>query len=183
VSAQFVDGAIAVDDDWVDQLGHGTAAAATIKGHAPEAELYSIRIFRRRLEAHPESLLFAIDWAAEHGLDLLNLSLGCTDLGREPEFGASCERARTSGLVIVSASHVAGAPCLPGKLDGVIAVDSDPDLTGAEMRFEDDVVIASHWARPLEELPKERNFSGVSLAIANVTGVAAALLARGLRIR
>ena len=71
VGLRFSDGIVETDDDWEDVLGHGTAAAATIRAHAPSAELYSIRIFRRRLETHVDTLLAAIEWASSETLDLL----------------------------------------------------------------------------------------------------------------
>ncbi|GMR24291.1 MAG: hypothetical protein BMS9Abin37_2814 [Acidobacteriota bacterium] len=49
---------------------------------------------------------------------------------------------------------------------------SPPDA----IRYENGVFVASSWARELPGLPKERNVHGVSLAVAHVTGMAAALL-------
>jgi len=180
VGLRFSDGVVAVDDDWEDMLGHGTAAAATIRAHAPNAELYSIRIFRRRLKTHVDTLLRAIEWASSETLDLLNLSLGCTEQGRAPEFAAACARAHEVGLVIVAAHELSGKPSLPGRLDGVIAVRENHELEADAIRYENGVFIASSWARELPGLPKERNFHGVSLAVAHVTGMAAALLAESV---
>ena len=186
VGLRFRDGVVEVDDAWEDLLGHGTAAAATIRAHAPSAELYAIRIFRRRLETHVDTLLRAIEWAISDcpegpgALDLLNLSLGCTEDAREPEFAAACERAHKAGLVIFAAHEVSGEPSLPGRLDRVVAVRADRELEADTIRYEDGVFVASTWARELPGLPKERNFHGVSLAVAHVTGMAAALLATGV---
>ena len=180
VGLRFSDGIVEADDDWEDVLGHGTAAAATIRAHAPSAELYSIRIFRRRLETHVDTLLAAIEWASSETLDLLNLSLGCTEEGRAPEFAAACARAHEVGLVIVAAQQASGKPSLPGRLDGVIAVDEDHELEADAIRYENGVFVASSWAREIPGLPKERNVHGVSLAVAHVTGMAAALLAESV---
>ena len=168
IGVRVRDGAIETDDDWVDQLGHGTAVAATIRGHAAAAALYSIRIFRRRLEAHLEALLYAIDWARSHGLDVLNLSLGC----EEQALSDACRSATGAGLIVVAA-HTDALP-------GAIAVCDDRELGVDEMRFEGGVFLASSWAWPLGELPKERNFHGTSLAVANVTGIVAGALAAGV---
>ena len=116
IGVRVRDGAIETDDDWVDQLGHGTAVAATIRGHAADAALYSIRIFRRRLEAHLEALLYAIDWARSHGLDVLNLSLGC----EEQALSDACRSATGAGLIVVAA-HTDALP-------GAIAVCDDRDV-------------------------------------------------------
>ena len=180
VGLRFSDGVVEADNAWEDLLGHGTAVAATIRAHAPSAELYSIRILRRRLETHVDTLLGAIEWASSQTLDLLNLSLGCTEEARAPEFAAACARAHEVGLVIVAAQEASGKPSLPGRLDGVIAVEEDHELEADAIRYENGVFVASSWAREIPGLPKERNVHGVSLAVAHVTGMAAALLAESV---
>ncbi len=183
VGLRFRDGVVEVDDAWEDLLGHGTAAAATIRAHAPRAELYAIRIFRRRLETHVDTLLRAIEWASSdcpEPLDILNLSLGCTEEARAPEFAAACGRAHEAGLIIVAAHEVSGKPSLPGRLDGVVAVRDDRELDADTIRYEDGVFVASPWAREIPGLPRERNFHGASLAVAHVTGMAAALVTTGV---
>jgi flavin-dependent dehydrogenase len=144
------------------------------------ARLARLCIFRRRLETHVDTLLGAIEWASSETLDLLNLSLGCTEEGRAPEFVAACARAREVGLVIVAAQESSGEPSLPGRLDGVIAVEGNHELEADAIRYENGVFAASSWARELPGLPKERNVHGVSLAVAHVTGMAAALLAESV---
>lgn len=171
VGIRFRDGAVAVDDEWEDALGHGTAVAATIRGLAPDAALYSVRVFHRALEAHVEALLYAIEWAASKKLDLLNLSLGCTASEREHEFRESCDRARDAGVAIVSA-----ADALPGTLPGVLAVRADRVLQEDRVRFADGVFHAAPWARQRGELPREKNFHGTSFAVARVSGLSAAIL-------
>jgi Subtilase family len=170
IGLRFLDGRIEEDESWEDLLGHGTAVAATIKGHAPESTLYSIRIFRRRLEAPVESLLHAIDWAASQNLDLLNLSLGCASEERRGDFLEACAAAVEAGLAIVT-------PAEAGEIPGVISVVGDAALEGGQIRAEGGKLHASPWARRRGELPRERNFHGTSFAVANVTGISARLMA------
>lgn len=169
IGLRFRHGRIERDESWEDVLGHGTAVAATIRGHAPEAALFSIRIFRRRLEAPVESLLHGIDWAAHQNLDLLNLSIGCTREEKRAAFVEACADAAAAGLAIVTA---AGAVEIPG----VISVAADPALEGNRFRAEGGIFHASPWARKRGELPRERNFHGTSFAVANLTGIAARLM-------
>jgi subtilisin family serine protease len=176
IGIRFRNGRVETDVSWEDVLGHGTAVAATIRGHAPEARLYSVRIFHRRLEAHVEALVRAIDWAAEEKLDLLNLSLGCTSLEPGRDFAEACERAARAGVVIVTAAESDGHSSLPGALAGVIAVAADASLEESEIRYDGTLFRASPWARKRGELPRERNFHGTSFAVANVTGLAAHIL-------
>jgi hypothetical protein len=176
VGIRSIDGEVVTDAEWADLLGHGTAAAATIRGHAPEAALYAIRIFRRRLVARAEALLHAIHWASEQRLALLNLSLGCTEERLRGAFTEACDRARAAGTIVVAAAEMASRPALPGCLEGVVTVRPDEALEEDGLRYQDGVFYASAWARRLGPLVRERNLHGASLAVAHVTGLAASLL-------
>jgi subtilisin family serine protease len=174
VGIRLRDGRLSRDSSWEDCLGHGTAVAATIRGHAPEAKLYSIRVFHRALEAHFEAILDAIEWGVEERVDLLNLSLGCSNRERDEVFDAACARAADGGVAVVSASEAG---------DGVsfLAVAADYGLEGGEIRFERGLFHASPWARQRGNLPREKNFHGASFAVAHVTGIAAKLMSEGER--
>ncbi|MFQ5791358.1 MAG: S8 family serine peptidase [Acidobacteriota bacterium] len=166
------------DADYLDRLGHGTAVAATIREKAPGAELYGIRIFRRRLKAPVEALVAAVEWAMEKKLHLLNLSLGCTRPAARPVVEKVCRRADKAGVFVVAAAEADGTPSLPGCLPCVVAVRPDPDLKGDAYRGGREqeggsFFFASPWARKLPGLPRERNLHGPSLAVANLAGVAA----------
>jgi hypothetical protein len=174
VGIRVRDGRVERDSSWEDLLGHGTAVAATIREHAPSASLVSIRVFHRRLEAHFEAVLDAIEWGVEERLDLLNLSLGCANREREASFDAACARAMERGVAVVSAA---------GECEerAFLAVAADYALNGEEIRFEGGRFHASPWARQRGILPRERNFQGTSFAVAHVTGIAARILAEGER--
>jgi subtilisin family serine protease len=176
IGIRTVDGEVVTDEAWDDVLGHGTAVAATIRGHAPQAELYAIRIFRRRLAARAEALLRAIAWAAERRLALVNLSLGIAEETFRPAFAEASDRAREAGTLLVAAAEMSGRPALPGSLDDVLAVRPDEALGEDEVRYENGIFRASAWARQLGPLARERNLRGASLAVAHVTGMAASLL-------
>jgi len=177
VGIRFRDGRVEWDDEFHDLIGHGTAVAATICGKAPDAELYSIRIFRRRLSATAESLVAAIEWAAKKHLHLLNLSLGCTSAARREEIEQACLRAERAGAFIVAAAEADGVPSLPGCLPVAIGVKPDPSLPLSGYHFVEEgsgtQFLASPWAHELPGLPREKNFHGSSLAVANLTGMAA----------
>jgi hypothetical protein len=174
VGIRFREGRVERDSSWEDLLGHGTAVAATLREHAPTATLYSIRVFHRTLEAHFEAILDAIDWGVEMRLDLLNLSLGCTNRENDAAFDDACARAFDRGVTVVSAA---------GSGDGgaLVPVAADYALEGQELRLEEGRFLASPWARQRGILPRERNFHGTSFAVAHVTGIAARLLSEGER--
>ena len=68
---------------------------------------------------------------------------------------------------------------LADAVDGDLEPDA-PAFTGATPPEPNNPYADSQAARELPGLPKERNFHGVSLAVAHVTGMAAALLAEGV---
>ena len=72
----LADGCIQREDDFSDRAGHGTACAGIIRKLAPAAELYGIRVFDESLTTDGQSLVEAVAWAIEEGMDVVNLSLG-----------------------------------------------------------------------------------------------------------
>ena len=58
-----------IGDDPVDRLGHGTAVAGAIREKVPDAELFAVKVFDRRLTAPIGALLRALEWCrrASHG--------------------------------------------------------------------------------------------------------------------
>ena len=182
-----VSGGIAVgptgelSDDYVDRLGHGTAVAAAIREKAPKCELLAVRVFDRSLMTTGQALVAAIEWSALQGVQLINLSLGTTNQEHAPALAAAVAKAAAHGALVVSAAPQHDAAWLPGGLPGVIAVDVDWDCPRDECRVvtADDGGIrlsASGYPRPIPGVPPERNFSGLSFAVANATGLLAPLL-------
>ena len=109
---------------YLDYLGHGTAVAAAIRAHAPEAELYTAKVFDRALTTDIDRLIRAIDWCIAQPVDLINLSLGTPNPTHEGVLRAAIERAGESRIVIVAP----GDGSLPGRLPGVIAVKESHPL-------------------------------------------------------
>lgn len=79
----FTDEAVDTDKDWQDDgIGHGTHVAGTvvahhnrrgIKGFAPEADLYILKVFPG---GRISSLIAALKYCVDHQIDIVNLSLG-----------------------------------------------------------------------------------------------------------
>lgn len=163
--------------DYVDRLGHGTAVTAAIREKAPEAELFAVKVFDRALSTTIGSLIAGIDWAANAGVHLVNLSLGTSRQVHEQALREAVARAAARGTLIVSAYDDGEARWLPGSLPGVIPVRVDYALARDRYRVEDSggvtVFHASGFAREIPGVPPERNLHGISLAVANVTGFAA----------
>ena len=167
-------------EDFVDRIGHGTAAASAIHEKAPEAELWAVKVFERELATSVPVLVRAIDWAVERGIRLVNMSLGTPNRLRAPELGPAIERAFRAGTVIVSAHEHEGALWYPGALPGVVGVVADPGQPRDELGLVElprgTAVVASPYPRPIPGVPVERNLHGISFAVANATGLIARVL-------
>jgi len=154
-------------DDVVDRLGHGTAVAGAIRERAPDAELYAVKVFDRRLAANIDIIVRALEWCRNNAMDLVNLSLGTENPAHRERF----LNAIANDLLVVSA---AGA--LPGSLPMVIGVAADPDCPRNVFRYHDGVFYASPYPRPIPDVPVTRNLRGTSFAVANMTGLVARTL-------
>jgi subtilisin family serine protease len=166
--------------DYVDRLGHGTAVTAAIREKAPDAELFAVKVFDRALSTNIASLVAGIDWAANAGMHLVNLSLGTSRQVHEQVLREAVARAAARGTLIVSAYDDGEARWLPGSLPGVIPVVVDYTLARDQYRVADlegvTLFHASGFAREIPGVPRERNLHGISLAVANMTGFAARAL-------
>jgi subtilisin family serine protease len=181
-----VAGGVAIDEDgrehgdYVDRLGHGTAVAAAIREKAPDAEIYAVKVFDRSLSTRVSALVAAIDWAARHGVHLINLSLGTARAEHERALDAAVRGAAVRGAVIVAAAEDEGVRWLPGSLPGVIAVQLEATCPRGEYRVASvngvTVFRASGFPREIPGVPPERNLNGISFAVANMTGFVARVL-------
>ncbi|MGH7616493.1 MAG: S8 family serine peptidase [Gemmatimonadaceae bacterium] len=161
--------------DFADRVGHGTAVAAAIREKGPGVELIAARIFDRQLATSVDVLVRAIQWAADEGAQLINLSLGTTNPAHAEKLAPAVAYAAERGGLVVSAREWNGSAWLPGSLAGVLGVVADAELdrdaievTPAESGLPR--YAAAPFPRPIPNVPRERNLSGVSFAVANVTG-------------
>jgi hypothetical protein len=164
------------DGDTVDRLGHGTAVAAAIRDIAPGTTLLVGKIFDRSLSTNATVLARGIDWAVERKAHVINLSLGTSNPGHASTLGESVSRAAKAGAIVVSARESGGVVWLPGSIEGVASVVADSSLERDELEIDERGFIAAPYPRPIPGVPRERNLSGVSFAVANVSGFLARLL-------
>ena len=166
-----------VDDDYIDELGHGTAVTAAIREKAPAAEIIAIKVFERSLKTDIATLVRGIDEAAARGAELINLSLGTSKSEHRALLEDAVARARANGALIVAANDDGGVRWLPGCLENVVAVRADwtCDRQTYAVGFVEDRLMLSTSAYPREipGVPRERNLNGVSFAVANATGFVA----------
>lgn len=171
-----------IDGDFADRIGHGTAVGAAILEKAPGIELVAVRVFDRTLATSADVLARAISWAAANGARLINLSLGTSNQNRAAVLGAAVDDARAAGAIVVAARESGGLTWLPGSLPNVAGVTLDASCDRNELAATFDTghphvwFTASGYPRPIPGVPVERNLSGISFAVANVSGFLARVL-------
>jgi Subtilase family len=163
-----------IENDVIDRLGHGTAVAGAIREKAPDAELYAVKVFDRRLSANIDVILRALEWCRDREMDLVNLSLGTENPAHRDRFASIIG----DDLLVVSAANA-----LPGSLPEVIGVAADPECPRDIFRYHDGMFHASPYPRPIPGVPRDRNLHGVSFAVANMTGLVARALEHSSRAR
>ncbi len=168
------------NDDYTDRLGHGTAVTAAIQDLAPDAVVWSLKIFDRTLETSFEALVAAIDWAGAHDVALVNLSLGTSEPAHAGPLRDAVRRVSGRTVVIAAGDHN-GVAWLPGTLDGVLGVELDWSCRRGSYTVGGTAVAprlrTSGYPRPIPGVDPEHNLKGLSFAVAGMTGLAARAMA------
>lgn len=166
-------------EDFVDRLGHGTAVVAAIREKAPDVAIIAVKVFFDSLATDVDTLERAIVEAAARA-DVINLSLGTAEIRHYQRLDAAVLCARRDGAIVVAARDDGGVMWLPGCLEGVLSVRADGSLhRGAydvRMVNERPVLVTAPYPRGIPGIPRERNLSGVSFAVANASGFVARAL-------
>ncbi|OKH98344.1 type VII secretion-associated serine protease [Streptomyces sp. CB02923] len=151
-------GAAPGDSSWAE---HGTAMSGIIAGHghgadrsdgvigvAPEARILPVRVIledsdperRRARSERAGALADGIRWAADHGVDVINLSLGddSSSAHPEPREDAAIQYALSKGVPVIASAGNGGKDgdhvSYPAAYPGVIAVTA-VDQWGSRANF------------------------------------------------
>jgi subtilisin family serine protease len=108
-----------------DLVGHGTACAGIIRAFAPKAEIVSIRVLGPNNRASGRAFIRALEWVAERGIDVANLSLSSRSDELFPYFHDVVDEAYFRGCLLVSAaSNTPGESSYPSLFSSVVSVAS-----------------------------------------------------------
>jgi len=211
LTAKLVPGRDLVDGDAVarDPNGHGThvagiAAAATanavgIAGAAPAARIMPVRVLRADGSGDERTIAAGIGWAAAHGADVINLSLGeegfASRLRRNGPLNGAIRRAvAQDGAVVVAAAGNEGRAggvyraAVPVIVVGATGPSGAPALFS---NFGDQRAVVAPGVGVLSTAPREpttlfprgtggyARLDGTSMAAPMVAAVAALLVAEG----
>jgi subtilisin family serine protease len=175
-----------------DDNGHGTHVAGIIAamdnrigvvGVAPAAQLYAIKVLNSRGVGTLTTLIKGIEWAIDHGMHILNISIG-GGTSVPGNLVAAINAAVNRGILVVAAAGNNGEANgkgnnveVPGKIRGAIAVAA-LDKNNRRAPFSatgPEVAIAAPGVRILSTFKGGRYavLSGTSQAVPHVVGAAA----------
>src|SRR5438128_3716261 len=132
-----------VKDDGTTFQGTYDANTPNVKfrigpGVAPLADVYAVRVFG--CVGSTDVVVEAIDWAVQHGMQIISMSLGA-DFGPEDTADAEAsEHAAEAGLIVVAAAgnagqsvYFLGSPAAGDKTLAAAAMDSTATFPGATL--------------------------------------------------
>ncbi len=180
----------------MDDNEHGTHVAGTIAGRglgggvlgvAPKATLMPVKVLDKDGAGSLSDIVKGIDWAADHGANVINMSLG------GPSGSTALERAvkyaLSKGVVVVAAAGNSGPDPdtvgYPAGYPGVIAVAASDSSDGVADFSSRGAAVA--FIAPGVDITSTvpgggyAKLSGTSMASPHVAGLAALAVERGAR--
>lgn len=116
-----------------DDFGHGTACAGIIHSIAPEAQVVSIKVLGDGLSGKATAFHRGLQWAAEQGCQVINLSLGTNRREWALPFYEACDDAYFRGSLVVAAANNVLRSSYPSLFASVVSVACN--LASDPMRF------------------------------------------------
>ena len=107
-------------------------------GVAPKADLYSIRVFG--CEGSTDVTVDAIEWAVDHDMDVINMSLGSPFGSADDPSAVAASNAAKAGVIVVASAgnsgpnpYITGSPATGSGVISVAANDSTATNPGAHL--------------------------------------------------
>jgi subtilisin family serine protease len=109
----------------VPGFGHGTRVASLLRLGAPDATIWSMRVFDNSGSAQISTIYQAVVYAADHGVDVINMSFGTTAYSQTLQ--DAMDYAHSRGVILVAAGGNSNTdplmyPAQMSNVAGVVAV-------------------------------------------------------------
>jgi subtilisin family serine protease len=119
-------------------VGTDSKKFAIPPGVAPRVDLYAVRVFGCNGATLAD--IDGIEWAVDHDMDVVNLSLGTDIAGADDPSAVAAANAVKAGVVVVAAAgnsgehpYIAGSPASGDGVVSVAALDSNASMPMAEL--------------------------------------------------
>jgi hypothetical protein len=122
----------------------GTAIAGVVRAKAPDAELYSVKVFDNSLHTHAEVVAAAIRWTADHNLDVANCSLSKENAEHRDLLQEACDYAVVRGVLLIASCDDLAQELFPACLPAVIAVVGDERCAWDRYHYENLAKCSGH---------------------------------------
>jgi subtilisin family serine protease len=181
------------DADPMDDNRHGTYCAGIIAaedndigvvGVAPEASLYAVKVLDGNGVGRWSTVVAGIEWAMENGMDVVSMSLAGP---YSTTMEQACAKAYEAGLLLVAAAgnEYGGEVLYPAKWETVIAVsavdDADQIANFSSVGPEVELAAPGVYIYTTSLHEGYTYVSGTSAACPHVSGIAALIIAAGVR--
>lgn len=168
------------NDNYIDQLGHGSACIDIIFQIAPSVEIIPIKVFGSTLETSTEILVAAINYAIESDANVINLSLGTKLEEALYPLYIVCEEAKNKNVICISSNSNSDLNSYPAIFENVISVRASKMKSKFDFVYQEDE-ISECEANGLHEdaycLSGERKpLSGNSFAAPIISGFTSLLI-------
>jgi len=112
------------EDDFTDEIGHGTALYYLISKNK-NIDITNIKIFYNDFTIDSKSLELILDYIySSDYFDIINMSFGIVRYRSTENLYRICQKFKDKGTILVSAFDNHGAISFPAALDNVISVDT-----------------------------------------------------------
>ena len=171
-----------------DPEGHGTHVAGIIAQNTPSAvKLMILKALDSNKSGYAEHVAKAIEYAADHGVDIINLSLGASEREGRPnlssedrkEIGLAISYAQRKGCLVVTSAgndgrEITGNEAYPAGAAGVVTVAAVTEGNNPELCSFSNYGAGVTFCAPGRQITSVNGSkNGTSMAAANVSAALA----------
>lgn len=143
---------------FMDEAWHGYWMAVTLREIAPEVEIYALGVNFSNEDEKVRTMIQAIDWAIENGLDILTYSSSRLSHENEEKLNAAVKKANEHNIVTTFIHYPYPDNILPG---GLFIQKGDVDYDGREpdlniYNYDYNIIITSSYLTYMSASEDER---------------------------